>query len=242
MVDVVPPPSDVEPQTMVLEAFEKSLCSARSIAIGLGLYTTRISFIQVCCRERDLTLNRHYVPDLKMENVLVNGFDNKSPGSGERLVTKIANLGTGMLSLHGCPARCCEWPTKDQLGRPLKAHPYPQSLTIYLHLLQAHINFKKPGMFDSLEVEGTLTDKENVIRAAMAQEFSLHAIEYYNSNPVTRQLLPPKDETRTEHDHWVVKLFDKNIPEKDIETAPVALNPVPELRPSALDLLKYGYI
>ncbi|KAL2361570.1 hypothetical protein RJZ56_005527 [Blastomyces dermatitidis] len=132
MVDVVPPPSDVEPQTMVLEAFEKSLWSARSIAIGLGLYTTRISFIQVCCRERDLTLNRHSVPDLKMENVLVNGFDNKSPGSGERLVTKIANLGTGMLSLHGCPARCCEWPTKDQLGRPLKAHPYPQSLTIVL--------------------------------------------------------------------------------------------------------------
>ncbi|KAL2387730.1 hypothetical protein BDBG_04256 [Blastomyces gilchristii SLH14081] len=216
MVDVVPPPSDVEPQTMVLEAFEKSLCSARSIAIGLGLYTTRISFIQVCCRERDLTLNRHYVPDLKMENVLVNGFDNKSPGSGERLVTKIANLGTAATDI---------WPWG-----------------IYLHLLQAHINFKKPGMFDSLEVEGTLTDKENVIRAAMAQEFSLHAIEYYNSNPVTRQLLPPKDETRTEHDHWVVKLFDKNIPEKDIETAPVALNPVPELRPSALDLLKYGYI
>ncbi|KMW68128.1 hypothetical protein BDDG_12598 [Blastomyces dermatitidis ATCC 18188] len=190
MVDVVPPPSDVEPQTMVLEAFEKSLWSARSIAIGLGLYTTRISFIQVCCRERDLTLNRHSVPDLKMENVLVNGFDNKSPGSGERLVTKIANLGTDI------------WPwgivTSSILKTPLAA--------------------------------------------AMAQEFSLHAIEYYNSNPVTRQLLPPKDETRTEHDHWVVKLFDKNIPEKDIETAHVALNPVLELRPSALDLLKYGYI
>ncbi|KAL2382581.1 hypothetical protein RJZ90_003198 [Blastomyces dermatitidis] len=188
MVDVVPPPSDVEPQTMVLEAFEKSLWSARSIAIGLGLYTTRISFIQVCCRERDLTLNRHSVPDLKMENVLVNGFDNKSPGSGERLVTKIANLGTV---------------------------PAPAS---------------SPHQFQETR------------DAAMAQEFSLHAIEYYNSNPVTRQLLPPKDETRTEHDHWVVKLFDKNIPEKDIETAHVALNPVLELRPSALDLLKYGYI
>ncbi|OJD21145.1 hypothetical protein ACJ73_07515 [Blastomyces percursus] len=35
-----------------------------------------------------MTLN--YVPHLKIENVLVNRFDNKSIGSGERLVTKIA--------------------------------------------------------------------------------------------------------------------------------------------------------
>ena len=116
------------------------------------------------------------------------------------------------------------------------------NLTQYLHLLQAHADFEKPGMFDSLKVEGTLTDKENAIRAAMTREFDLHSIEDYNSDPDTRQLLPPKDETRTELDHWVVKLIDKNIPEKDIETVHVALNPVPELRPSALDLLEYGYI
>ena len=97
-------------------------------------------------------------------------------------------------------------------------------------------------MLDSLKVEGTLTDKENAVRATMAQEFDLHAIDYYNSDPGTRQLLPPKNETRTEYDHWVVKLIDKNIPEKNIETVHVALNPVPELRPSALDLLNHGYI
>lgn len=33
--------------------------------------------------------------DLKMENILINGFDNETPGSGENLVTKIADLGTG---------------------------------------------------------------------------------------------------------------------------------------------------
>lgn len=76
----------------------------------------------------------------------------------------------------------------------------------------------------------------------MAQEFDLHTIEYYNSDPDTRQLLPPKDKTRTELDHWVVKLINKDIPEKDIETVHVALNSVPELRPSALELLEYGYI
>ena len=31
-------------------------------------------------------METNYVPDLKMENVLVNGFDNETPGSGEDLV------------------------------------------------------------------------------------------------------------------------------------------------------------
>ncbi|EGE01544.1 hypothetical protein TEQG_00590 [Trichophyton equinum CBS 127.97] len=40
-----------------------------------------------------------------------------------------------------------------------------------------------------------------------------------------RQMLPPQDESKTELDHWVVKLINKGIPEKDIETVHVALNP-----------------
>lgn len=34
--------------------------------------------------------------DLKMENILVGGFENEKPGSGEALVTKIADLGMSM--------------------------------------------------------------------------------------------------------------------------------------------------
>lgn len=36
--------------------------------------------------------------DLKMENILVTGFDNDMPGDGEVLVTKIADLGMGASS------------------------------------------------------------------------------------------------------------------------------------------------
>lgn len=38
-----------------------------------------------------------------MENIVVGGFDNEKPGSGEGLVTKIADLGMSVgftLSLH----------------------------------------------------------------------------------------------------------------------------------------------
>lgn len=44
---------------------------------------------------RDIT---DFTLDLKMENILINGFDNETPGSGENLVTKIADLGMGISS------------------------------------------------------------------------------------------------------------------------------------------------
>ncbi|EEQ34821.1 conserved hypothetical protein [Microsporum canis CBS 113480] len=122
--------------------------------------------------------------------------------------------------------------TGDQFNLPLR----------YLHLLQALANFDKPGMFDSLKVEGTLADKENATRALMVQEFDLQSVDYYTSDPVSRKLLPIKDETRTELDHWVVKLLDYGTPKKDIETVYLALDTIPERRPTAMNLLEYGYI
>ncbi|KAF3482875.1 uncharacterized protein GIQ15_02199 [Arthroderma uncinatum] len=223
MVDVIPPPSDTEPPIMVLEAFEKSLWTAR-LRRPFSLGEIRSVMRSIAIGLSTIHHNNVVYTDLKMENVLVSGFNNETAGSGEHLVTKIADLGM------------VRPPSKGSISALTYRSPE------YLHLLQAHAYFEEPGMFDSLKVEGTLTDKENTIRAVMAQEFDLHAIDYYNSDPDTRQLLPPKDETRTELDHWVVKLIDKDIPEKDLETVHVALNPVPELRPSALQLLEYGYI
>lgn len=117
IVDVIPPSLDSEPPCMVLEAFEESLWSARlrrpfslgeirsvmrSVAIGLGI---------IHCKNLVHTgsLCRHYLSilcvcvctdtilDIKMENILVTGFDNDTPSDGEILVTKIADLGMGAL-------------------------------------------------------------------------------------------------------------------------------------------------
>ncbi|PGH02094.1 hypothetical protein AJ79_07731 [Helicocarpus griseus UAMH5409] len=178
-----------------------------------------------------------------MENVLVNGFDNETPGSGEHLVTKIADPGMVQPPSQGSISAITYRSPEVYFNKSWTTATDIWSWgMVYLHLLQAHVDFEKPGMFDSSKIRGTLTDKEDAIRAAMAQEFDLHSIEYYNSDPNTQKLLPLKKETRTELDHWVIKLFDKNIPEKDIEAVHIALNPVPDLRPSALELLEYGYI
>ncbi|KAK6826860.1 hypothetical protein RU639_004595 [Aspergillus parasiticus] len=242
MVDVIPPSLASEPPCMVLEAFENSLWSARlrrpfslgeirsvmrSVAIGLGV---------IHCKNLVHT-------DLKMENILVTGFDNDMPGDGEVLVTKIADLGMVRPPSQGPITSITYRSPEVYFNKPWTAATDIWSWGIvYLHLLQAHADFGNPGIFDSLKVEGSLDDKENAVRAAMAHEFNLHSVEYYTSDPVSRELLPPKDDTRTELDHWVIKLLDYGIPKKDIEAVHVALNPVPDLRPTAMDLLEFDYV
>ncbi|KAM5442949.1 hypothetical protein MferCBS31731_001822 [Microsporum ferrugineum] len=243
MVDLIPAPADLQASCMmVLEPFEKSLWDARlrrplileeirsvmrSIAIGLGTIH-QMNLVHT---------------DLKMENILINGFNNEKPGSGEILVTKIADLGMVQPPSQGTISSISYRSPEAYFNKPWTSATDIWSWGIvYLHLLQALANFDKPGMFDSLKVEGTLADKENATRAAMVQEFDLQSVDYYTSDPVSRKLLPIKDETRTELDHWVVKLLDYGIPKKDIETVYLALNTIPERRPTAMNLLEYGYI
>ncbi|PGH01337.1 hypothetical protein AJ80_09027 [Polytolypa hystricis UAMH7299] len=165
-----------------------------------------------------------------MDNILVNGFDNETPGS-------VRSPSQGPISsiTYRSPEVYFNkpWTTATDIW---------SWGMVYLHLLQPHADFINPGMFDSLKVEGSLTNKENAVRAVMAQEVDLHSVEYYTSDPVSRKLLPLKDETRAELDHWVIKLLDYGIPKKDIETVHVALNPVLDRRPTALNLLEFGYI
>lgn len=97
-------------------------------------------------------------------------------------------------------------------------------------------------MFDSI-AKGTLTDKANAVRAEIAREFELHSLDYYTSDPTSRVLLPPKgSELKDELDHWAVKLHSKGIPEMDIELVFEALRPLPEERPTAIQLLNTGYL
>lgn len=96
-------------------------------------------------------------------------------------------------------------------------------------------------MFDSI-AKGTLTDKANAVRAEMAREFELHLLDCYTSDPESRALLPPEGEPKDELDHWAAKLHSKNIPERDIEVVFEALRPLPEERPTAIQLLNSGYL
>ncbi|KAK2762324.1 hypothetical protein FQN54_001334 [Arachnomyces sp. PD_36] len=241
MVDVIPRLSDSDPPTMVLEPFGKSLWDARmrrpfssgeirsvmkAVLLGLGtIHTQKLVYT-----------------DLKMENILVSGFDNEMPGSGKGLVTKIADLDMIEQPSQGRISSITYRSPEVYFGKPWTAATDIWSWGImYCHLLEAQVDFGKPGMFDSI-VKGTLTEKSNAVRAAIAQEFDLHSFDYYTSDPSSRKLLPPKDETKQELDHWAVRLYRKGIPEMDIELVHEALRPVPDERPTAIQLLNAGYL
>lgn len=81
----------------------------------------------------------------------------------------------------------------------------------YLHPFQAHASFVRSAMFDSLRIEGSPADNENAFWAAIVQDFNLRSLEYCTFL-VSHELLPLKDKTGTELDHWPIRLLNLGIP------------------------------
>ncbi|PGH31044.1 serine/threonine protein kinase [[Emmonsia] crescens] len=241
MLDMIPPSSDSEPSMMVLEPFGKSLWDAR-MTRPLSTGEIRSVMRGVLFGLGTIHTQGYVYTDLKMENILVGGFENEKPGSGEALVTKIADLGMIERPSCGTITSIAYRSPEVYFNKPWTTATDIWSWgMIYCHLLQAQVDFDKPGMFDSI-AKGTLTDKANAVRAEMAREFELHLLDCYTSDPESRALLPPEGEPKDELDHWAAKLHSKNIPERDIEVVFEALRPLPEERPTAIQLLNSGYL
>ncbi|KAK2814071.1 hypothetical protein FQN50_000475 [Emmonsiellopsis sp. PD_5] len=229
MLDVIPPSSDSEPPMIVLEPFGKSLWDSR-MTRPLSTGEIRSVMRGVLFGLGTIHTQGYVYTDLKMENILVGGFDNEKPGSGEGLVTKIADLGMSMVFMTSCG---CPEVYFDK--------PWTSATDIWSWGMIAQVDFDKPGMYDSI-TKGTLTDKANAVRAEIARDFELHSLNYYTSDPASRPLLPPNGEPKDERDHWAAKLYSKGISEKDIELVFEALRPLPEERPTAIQLLNSGHL
>ncbi|EAW16894.1 putative protein kinase [Aspergillus fischeri NRRL 181] len=105
MVDVIPSRSDMEPTMMVLEPFEKTLWSART---RRPLTTREIKHIMklALLGLREVHEKGLVYCDFKMENVLLNGFDDTDPASDDvaiplRINVKLADLGSVMAPDRG---------------------------------------------------------------------------------------------------------------------------------------------
>lgn len=96
-------------------------------------------------------------------------------------------------------------------------------------------------MYDSI-CKGTLMEKAKAVRTAIAYDFELHSLPGYTEDEQSCALLPPKDDSRTEDDHWTSKLFRKGVSEGDIEFLFQILNPDPTQRWTAEDIARCGYL
>lgn len=106
-------------------------------------------------------------------------------------------------------------------------------------LLLAQVDFKSPGMYDSISA-GTLENKAKIARDAVAIDFDLHSIPWYAEDEKSSRMLPPPrpDEAYM----WAAKMMDKGVSGEDIQFLVKVLNPLPEARLTLVEILESGYL
>jgi hypothetical protein len=115
------------------------------------------------------------------------------------------------------------------------------TLPQYCHLLEAQADISKAGIYDSI-CKGSLEDKAQAVRTAMALDFNLHSIPCYGEDEQSRTLLPSKGEPSADSKGWVERLLRKGIAADDVEFLFHILNPDPAERWTAKDIVSCGYL
>lgn len=80
------------------------------------------------------------------------------------------------------------------------------------------------------------------MRDAIAHDFSLRSIPFYTDDPESRKLLSTHQVPQSEDDWWGERLLRKGTPAEDIEFLVKVLNPDPNERLSAEDIIRSGYL
>ena len=96
-------------------------------------------------------------------------------------------------------------------------------------------------MYDSI-CKGSLKDKAQAVRTAMAFDFNLHLIPCYAEDEQSRILLPSKDESSADREDWVERLLRKGIAADDVDFLFQILNPDLAERWTAKDVVSCGYL
>ncbi|KAL1851584.1 hypothetical protein Plec18170_006404 [Paecilomyces lecythidis] len=110
---------------------------------------------------------------------------------------------------------------------------------ILVQLLQAQVDFKSPGMYDSFSI-GTLGEKEKAIRDKLAIDFDLASVPFYAEDEQCAQVLPPPQPE--EAYMWANEMVEKGVPGEDIQFLVEILNPDPNCRLTAREILESGYL
>ncbi|RHZ56453.1 hypothetical protein CDV55_105419 [Aspergillus turcosus] len=239
LVDYIP---DSEPggPMMVLEAFTDSLWEARHArrftkeevkwimkGILLGIFTVHMKGL--------------VYTDLKMENVALGGFDHSQPNKNVcDLIVRLADCGA------------ISRPSTREITSVTYRSPevyfgksWTQSTDIWswgiilAQLLQAQVDFNSPGIYDSIST-GTLEEKEKVVRDKLAIDFDLASVPFYAEDEQCARFLPsPRPD---EAYMWANEMVEKGVSGEDIQFLVEVLNPDPNTRLTAREILESGYL
>ncbi|KAK5628457.1 hypothetical protein RRF57_004172 [Xylaria bambusicola] len=181
--------------------------------------------------------------DLKMENVGITGFDNKKPNENIReIIVRLADCGSvsepGKREISALTYRSQE----VYFGKHWDYSTDVWSWGIILaQLLLAQVDFKSPGMYDAL-CSGTLETKAQAARTAMVADFDLCSVPLYAEEADSSALLPRVRPGPEDIYMWAVNMDEKGVPFVDIQFLVNVLNPRPNVRPTAQEILHGGYL
>lgn len=94
-------------------------------------------------------------------------------------------------------------------------------------------------MYDNISA-GSLEEKAKAIRDALAIDFDLHSVPYYAQDERISKLLPqPQPDTAY---MWANSMFESGVAAEDIQFLALVLQPDPNKRLVAAQILETGYL
>ena len=234
------PPTRGGPPRIVLEILQSTLWDARrkrqfSDVELKGIMRSALLGL------RDVHERGLVYADLKMQNILLSGFENEPSANAkigdDRITAKLGDLGIVMEPAKGLVQpivyRAPEVYFRNEINQPADIWSWG---VIYCQLLEAQASFNKYGLYDELlQGNSGQGQKERSVERAIAHDFGLGALDYYDGCR-----LPYQDRSHHEGQHWE-QLKAKGVPEKEIKFLSWVLNPVPTDRPTAQQILDAGW-
>jgi len=238
-VDRIPPTSRADPPRIVLEILQSTLWDARrerqfSDVELKGIMRSALSGL------RDVHAKDLVYADLKMQNILLDGFSHTPSSSATvsnpQITAKLGDLGIVMEPAKGLVQpiiyRAPEVYFRNEISSAADIWSWG---LIYCQLLEAQASFHKYGLYDELLQGSSQIQKERSVERAIAHDFGLGALDYYDGCR-----LPYHDRSHREGQHWE-RLKEKGVPDKEIQFLRWVLNPVPTDRPTAQEILDAGW-
>ena len=236
-LDRIPATGPRDPPMLVLEITANTLWGARTqrpFTLEEVKKTTKDTLIGL----RDVHAQGLVYADLKMQNVMVDGFDGSPAGSKSGTGDLHASLGD--LGIVSEPMKGTVQPVSYRAPEVYfkkditpKADIWGWGL-IYCHLLEARKRFEHTGLYD--ETSGSLAKRENATSHAIANDHGLHSNLSYSGVP-----LPQNDASKTAGDQWEL-LRRRGLEEGEVNFLRWVLKADPLQRPSATQILESGWL
>lgn len=232
-VDRIPPVNgDGSPPVLVLEIFQATLWHART---KRPFSKAEIKAIARAILQGLLEVHAKglvYV-DLKMQNVMLDGFDSDTAGDGVPLISKLGDLGIVMEPSNG-KAQPVAYRAPEVYFRGVisQAADIWAFGLIYCHLLEAQGRFSRTGLYDDLYIgTGSMSEREQAMRNALANDYDLKNVGYYKDCA-----LPIRDPLHNTGNHWEV-LRQRGLDEEDVKFLQWILKADPRERPTPQAIL-----